>query len=109
MLTASWPWTRPKPGAIDSPRFPSRTRTAHTPAATTKTITEHHDSAISEALRSRQFRDSRGPLAQAWVIEKEQKRRFLRQLALMNLIPRVLFPGLDGLGRSLVDLLRLAE
>jgi hypothetical protein len=41
------------------------------------------------------------------VIPSELKMLFLRRLREMNLTARTLFPGIDGLGRSIAELLRL--
>lgn len=35
-----------------------------------------------------------------WIVPKETKSEFLRQLRFMNITAAALFPGLDGLGRS---------
>ena len=48
-----------------------------------------------------------GPHCEKLIIPKELKPEILRQLQLMNVTSKSLFPGLDGLGRSLTELTRL--
>ncbi len=70
-------------------------------------ILEPHDRAILALIRSKRGRGSGSSLARRIVIPAALKLSFLRELSRMNVVPRVLFPGLDGLGRSLSDFLRL--
>jgi hypothetical protein len=49
-----------------------------------------------------------GPHLEKLVIPKEQKPDLLRQLHLMNVTGKSMFPGLDGLGRSLTEITRLS-
>jgi len=42
------------------------------------------------------------------IIPKERKPEFLRRLRLMNITARTLFPGIDGFGRSVSELVRLS-
>jgi hypothetical protein len=41
------------------------------------------------------------------VIPKEKKREFLRQLQIMNITANALFPGVDGLGRSVMEFIQV--
>lgn len=42
-----------------------------------------------------------------WILPSAQKDSFLNSLRLMNITPQALFPGPDGLGRTLADMVRL--
>lgn len=44
-----------------------------------------------------------------WIIPAPLKRPFLRELRLMNITGQSLFPGLDGLGRSIGESIRIRE
>lgn len=61
-----------------------------------------YDVAIRQALSDAPFM-SYG----LWKIPADQKPEFLQQLRAMNITARPLFPGLDGLGRSIADEARL--
>ncbi len=65
-----------------------------------------HDNAILESCRA-DLTATSNAVALRWIIPKETKSSFMRHLRLMNVAPHALFPGPDGLGRSLVDLVSL--
>ncbi len=44
-----------------------------------------------------------------WIIEKTVKRMFLKRLHSMNVTAATLFPGIDGLGNELAELVRLSK
>jgi hypothetical protein len=48
-------------------------------------------------------------LRSKWVIAKSSKRDLLRQLHAMNVTAASLFPGIDGLGTELNELIRLSR
>jgi hypothetical protein len=49
-----------------------------------------------------------GPHCEKLVIPKAKKAELLRELQLMNVTGKSMFPGLDGLGRTLTELTRLS-
>jgi hypothetical protein len=44
-----------------------------------------------------------------WIIDKSAKRELLKRLHAMNVTAATLFPGIDGLGNELVELVRLSK
>jgi hypothetical protein len=49
-----------------------------------------------------------GPHCEKLIIPKAKKAQLLRELQLMNVTGKSMFPGLDGLGRTLTELTRLS-
>jgi len=45
---------------------------------------------------------------QKWVIHSSLKLQFLRNLRMMNIAAHTLFPGIDGIGRSVAEMATLA-
>jgi hypothetical protein len=70
--------------------------------------TLEQEGAIAEANADVMSREPGRIWCQKMVIPKEQKPEFLDQLRRMNVTANSLFPGVDGLGRSLGDLARIA-
>jgi len=66
-------------------------------------VSEDHGRALEELLGG-----GPGPGLQKLIIPSEAKRRWLFQLKQMNITARALFPGADGLGRSVWELIQLA-
>lgn len=62
-----------------------------------------HETALSECLGS----DPDGALVQL-IIPRDEKADMMRRLQAMNITGRTLFPGADGLGRSVMTLARLS-
>lgn len=70
-------------------------------------ILEPHDGPILAACRVSEAQQPRRVISRKIVIESALKLIVLQQLRAMNVAPHALFPGLDGLGRSLSDLATL--
>jgi len=66
-------------------------------------VSEDHGTALEELLGGEP-----GPDLQKLIIPSEAKRPWLFQLKNMNITARALFPGADGLGRSVWELIQLA-
>jgi hypothetical protein len=49
-----------------------------------------------------------GPHCGKLIVPRDRKPEFLRELQLMNVTGKSMFPGLDGLGRTLTELTRLS-
>lgn len=64
-----------------------------------------HDDAFTNALTQPGAGADDGPLRR-WIFPAQLKPEIIRQLRVMNIAPHSLFPGLDGLGRSVADLVR---
>jgi hypothetical protein len=70
-------------------------------------VLQPHADAIAQCLRPGTPARGHNVIAAKWILPKTLKLEFLSRLREMNVAPHSLFPGLDGLGRSLRDLLRL--
>jgi hypothetical protein len=46
---------------------------------------------------------------QKWILPKKVKSAFLHQLRVMNVAANTLFPGLDGVGRSIAEFIRTSD
>ncbi len=71
-------------------------------------ILADHGQIIAEAVKAEEAKkeiEIYGKL----IIPKELKLEFLRKLRSMNITARALFPGVDGLGRSVAELVRLGS
>jgi len=64
-----------------------------------------HEHAIARLIP--QHEETGGEFLRKIIVPAGQKRDFLRKLRLMNIAAKALFPGVDGLGRSTTELLRL--
>ena len=67
-----------------------------------------HDKLIVEACGAARAADRKTLFYEKWVIPARLKLEFLRNLRAMNIAAHSLFPGIDGLGRSLAEVARLA-
>ena len=65
-----------------------------------------HGQIIAEAVKAQEAKKELEIYGKI-IIPKELKFEFLRRLRSMNITPRALFPGVDGLGRSVAELVRL--
>jgi hypothetical protein len=66
----------------------------------------NHETIIDEACNKLQS-SGIGEVYRKVIIQKEMKPEFLRNLRAMNITANSLFPGIDGLGRSVTELTRL--
>jgi len=66
-----------------------------------------HDDSLLRTLATISQREGMGYVCGKWLIPSSQKADFVRQLRVMNVAPHAMFPGLDGLGRSVDGLIRL--
>lgn len=67
-----------------------------------------HDELIVDACDTARAADGRTLFNERWIIPARLKLEFLRKLRAMNIAAHSLFPGIDGLGRSLAEVARLA-
>jgi len=70
-------------------------------------ILESHDGPILTACSAVEQQQPNKIVSRKIIIEARLKLVVLQQLRAMNVAPHALFPGLDGLGRSLSDLASL--
>jgi hypothetical protein len=66
-------------------------------------LTQSHDQYILQACNDAQIKNPQTLFHRKIIIQPELKPIILQQLCAMNVTPHALFPGLDGLGRSLSD------
>jgi hypothetical protein len=66
-------------------------------------LTQSHDLYILQACNNAQIKNPQTSFHKKIIIQPELKPIILQQLCAMNITPHALFPGLDGLGRSLSD------
>ena len=67
-----------------------------------------HDALIEASCSEARIQNPEKLFQEKWVIPPELKLEFLRKLRVMNIAAHSLFPGIDGLGRSLGEVARLA-
>jgi len=97
-----------KPGAPPGPYFytpenqTDRMAAQQTAFSYSPQVLADHDTLIANASRGHGI-----PALQKLIIPNGLKAEFLRQLRRMNVTARALFPGIDGLGRSVAELLRI--
>lgn len=70
-------------------------------------VLSDHDSTILRVCSPLAAGDASARVFRKWIIPAKLKATFLRQLRVMNVIAQALFPGLDGLGRSINELVWL--
>jgi len=68
-----------------------------------------HDDLIEAVCGAARVKRPKTLLYEKWVIPPTLKLEFLRKLRAMNIAAHSLFPGIDGLGRSLAEIARLAS
>jgi hypothetical protein len=66
-----------------------------------------HDHIITRACFSATAAYPHTVCLEKWVVPAALKQDFLRHLRTMNVTANALFPGLDGLGRALMEILRI--
>jgi len=67
-----------------------------------------HDGLIAEPCKEATTKNTKALFFQKFVIPAELKPEFLHRLRVMNIAAHSLFPGVDGLGRSVAEFVRLA-
>ena len=67
-------------------------------------VLDGHDEGIAKVLVPGSPADGPSLLAAKWIIPADKKLKFLANLRQMNIGAHSLFPGLDGLGRSLEEI-----
>ncbi|MGH8727589.1 MAG: FRG domain-containing protein [Burkholderiales bacterium] len=67
-----------------------------------------HDRLIAEQCEEAKRKASQKMFFEKWIIPPNLKLEFLRKLRAMNIAAHSLFPGIDGLGRSLGEVAKLA-
>ena len=67
-----------------------------------------HGALIAEACEAARVTDPKTLYYEKWVIPAHLKLEFLRRLRAMNIAAHSLFPGIDGLGRSIAEVARFA-
>jgi hypothetical protein len=67
----------------------------------------NHDSVITKACLAATEEDRNKVWMHKWVIPAALKQDFLRHLRTMNVTANALFPGLDGLGRAVMEILQI--
>ena len=68
-----------------------------------------HDELIARQCEDAKISFPKKMFFEKWVIPADLKPNFLRKLRAMNIAAHSLFPGIDGLGRSLGEVARLAS
>ena len=66
-----------------------------------------HDDLITATCKEARQKEPKTLFYEKWVIPPHLKIEFLRKLRYMNIAAHSLFPGIDGLGRSLAEVARL--
>jgi hypothetical protein len=69
-------------------------------------ILGRHDELMCEACRSSMLQEPKTIVILRWILPAHLKPKFSRQLRAMNVAAHSLFPGLDGLGRSVAEVVR---
>src|SRR5437773_9107996 len=88
---------------ITPPRHTERMTAQQTGFSVSPHCLMDHDKIVTEAAAAT---DRRLPFLKL-IVPKDLKREFLRKLRRMNITAHALFPGLDGLGRSVGELIQL--
>jgi len=70
-------------------------------------ILGQHDATFIASLTQAAKQNPTLTVFEQWIIPSGNKPEFLKHLRIMNVASHALFPGLDGLGRSLTELVRL--
>ncbi len=92
---------------LGKPRTQTDRMAAQQTSATLSTqILADHGQILAEAVKTQEAKKEIEVYGKL-IIPKELKFEFLRRLRSMNITARALFPGVDGLGRSVAELVRL--
>lgn len=89
-VSFSWPHIRPLRVVTQQGNFSANMN-----------LTQPHDQYILQACSDAQQKDPNILYYKKIIIQPELKPIILQQLCAMNVVPHALFPGLDGLGKSL--------
>jgi len=70
-------------------------------------ILRKHDELMADAVRPLASANPQGLFLRRWLIPAKLKPDLLKHLMVMNVTANALFPGIDGLGRSVCETVRL--